>query len=123
VLLYGFAGLVLLGAIYHIAPQLTGSDYICTKPVKFHFWAMFLGTLLLAGGLGFAGWQQGQALAQPALKAAFLDTLAAGMNAFRLSTLGDLLVLLGSLALLVSLGGLLRGCCRCCASQAAEVKS
>jgi cbb3-type cytochrome oxidase subunit 1 len=121
-LLYGFVAMVLLGAIYHIAPQLTGSEYFCTRPVKIHFWFMLLGTVLLAGSLALAGVRQGELLKDPSLSA--MDALREPLKIFRFSTMGDLLVLLGSLTLLVNLGGLLRAACKncCCKSQGAEVK-
>src|ERR1043165_7522172 len=50
-LLYGFVAMILLGAIYHIPPQLTQSEYVCTKGLKIHFWFAVAGTALLVVSL------------------------------------------------------------------------
>ena len=122
VLLYGFVSMVLLGAIYHIAPQLTQSEYICTKPLKIHFWFAAIGTVLLVVSLAIAGVKQGKALNNVSLP--FADVTKAALMPFRMSTLGDLLILLGSLTLLFNLGGLLRNCCKLCCGKTgtSEVK-
>jgi cytochrome c oxidase cbb3-type subunit 1 len=120
-LLYGFIGMVLLGAIYHIAPQLTQSEYVCTKPLKFHFWFALGGTVLLVGSLAVAGLKQGRLLNDPGVL--FADVTKAAMMPFRLSTVGDLAILLGALTLLFNLGGLLRGCCKLCGGGSRETKT
>ena len=121
-LLYGFVGMVLLGAIYHIAPQLTQSEYICTKPLKIHFWFAAIGTVLLVVSLIIAGVMQGRALNNASVP--FADVTKAAMMPFRMSTLGDLLILLGALTLQFNLFGLLYRCCkRCCGkTETGEVK-
>ena len=121
-LLYGFVGMVLLGAIYHIAPQLTGSEYFCTKPITIHFWFAVSGVALLVGSLVIGGIHQGGLLKVAGIP--FMGVMIDAVSYLRFSTLGDLLILLGSLTLVVNLGGLLRGCCKnCCGkSENAEVK-
>jgi cytochrome c oxidase cbb3-type subunit 1 len=114
-LLYGFVAMVLLGAIYYIAPRLAGVDYCCTKPIKAHFWLMLLGTIFLVGSLTLAGKTQGNLLNQP--NVAFADVTHSAMKFFRMSTLGDLLILLGSFALVLSLVGLLRAACKKCCGE------
>jgi hypothetical protein len=48
---------------------------------------------------------------------AFADVTHSTMKFFRMSTLGDLLILLGSFALVLSLVGLLRAACKKCCAQ------
>ena len=117
--LYGFFATTMFGAVYHIAPQLTGTEYFCQRPLKIHFWLNVLGVLLLVGALAIGGIQQGRALGRAATP--FLDVTRATLPFLRVSTMGDLFLLLGGLAFLVNLGGLLRGCCKKCCGTKPEV--
>jgi cytochrome c oxidase cbb3-type subunit 1 len=119
-LLYGFAGMALLGAIYHIAPQLTGSEYFCTKPVKIHFWFALLGATLLVVSLVLGGMMQGNLLSNP--DAIIIHVMQATLPFLRASTIGDFLIFLGSLTLVVNLGGLLRGCYKNCYGKSENVE-
>lgn len=103
-LLYGFIGMVMFGAIYHIAPQLVGKGFVCVKPLKIHFWLAAVGTILLAGSLAVAGIKQGRLLNDATTD--FAAVTKAMLMPFRMSTLGDLLILGGALTLWFNLGGL-----------------
>ena len=119
-LLYGFVGMAMFGAIYHIVPQLTGTEYVCTKPLKIHFWLALTGTILLVGSLVLAGIKQGRLLNDPSVK--FADVTQTVLMPFRMSTLGDLLILAGALTLLFNLGGLLWKCCKECDGKSSGAK-
>lgn len=54
--LYGFVGLSLFGAFYHILPRLSGREWPSHGLIRWHFWIMIVGiglafTCLLLGGL------------------------------------------------------------------------
>lgn len=97
--LLGFASLILLGAIYYIVPHVTGFEWPLAGALKVHFYLAVVGTLLLVVPLAIGGVLQGGKLAS---NADFMDVTKTAMMGFRLSTLGDLLWLVGSLALLVN---------------------
>ena len=118
--LYGFFGMLMLGAIYHIAPQLTRTEYFCIRPVKIHLWLALAGVVLLVGSLAVAGFKQGAALNT---NYPFMDMVKTTMVFFRISTLGDLLILLGSLTLVVNLGGLLVARCKQCCGKGNDAEA
>src|SRR5947207_7214756 len=93
-LLYGFFGMTMFGAIYHIAPLLTQSDWPSAKWANRHFTLGALGIALYVVSLALGGVFQGRALNDP--NKSFLDALHVGLVFFRVSTLGDLLMLAGN---------------------------
>ncbi|HEY1170622.1 MAG TPA: cbb3-type cytochrome c oxidase subunit I [Verrucomicrobiae bacterium] len=98
--LLGFASLILLGAVYHIVPQVTGMEWPFEGAIKAHFYLAVAGTLFIVVPLAIGGVMQGGKLASTAN---FGDVTKAAMMAFRPSTLGDLLWLFGSMALLANI--------------------
>ncbi|MGV3757811.1 MAG: cbb3-type cytochrome c oxidase subunit I [Verrucomicrobiota bacterium] len=98
-MLFGFASLILLGAIYYIVPRVSGVEWPLAGALKGHFYLAAIGAAVLVLPLALGGVQQGLKLASPTN---FMDVTKAAMMGFRLSTLGDLLWLAGSLALLVN---------------------
>jgi cbb3-type cytochrome oxidase subunit 1 len=69
--------------------------------MRINFWLVMPGTLVFALPLVLGGIAQGLKLADPNI--AFLDTAKAAMMAFRLSTLGETMLLLGNLIFLFNL--------------------
>lgn len=127
--LYGFFTMTMFGAAYHILPRVTGLE-MCRTGMRVNFWCGLLGSLLLSIPLLIAGVKQGLALNNPAVP--FLDTAKAAVMYFRLSTTGELLLLLASLMFLLNVLRLValyyRSVCKAtCAEltalQPAEVKS
>jgi len=110
--LYGFVGLGLFGAIYHIVPQLTSSGFPSPRLVKLNVVCAIVGLVLCVFPLAIGGVVQGIALNDANVP--FMDTLKPALMFFRLSTLGDLALLLASGALLINLFWLLTRCCRAC---------
>ncbi len=98
-MLFGFASLILLGAIYYILPRVAGVEWPLAGALKGHFYLGTIGAAVLVLPLALGGVQQGLKLASPT---DFMEVTKAAMMGFRLSTLGDLLWLAGSLALLVN---------------------
>jgi len=100
--IYGFFGMTMLGAIYYILPRLVGANRVCARWMRFNFWMFMLGTLVFALPLLLGGVAQGLKLANP--NVTFLDASKAALMAFRLSTLGELLLLAANLVFLFNLG-------------------
>lgn len=98
--LLGFASLVLLGAIYYILPRVTTVAWPVAGAIKLHYWVAFLGAVLIVLPLALGGIQQGIMLADKDRN--FMDVATASLMIFRISTLGDVAILLGSLLLLVN---------------------
>jgi cytochrome c oxidase cbb3-type subunit I len=105
--LYGFFCLVTFGAIYYIGPKLAGAAWPCAGSVKWHFRLSVAGLVISVLSLAIGGLAQGQIMNDASRP--FLDSLQAGLRMFRVSTLGDLLMLLGNLLLA---GNLTRLWCR-----------
>jgi cytochrome c oxidase cbb3-type subunit 1 len=108
-LLYGFFCMTMFGAIYHITPLLTQSDWPRAKWATGHFTLGAVGIALYVASLSLGGILQGRALNDP-----FLDALHIGLLFFRVSTLGDVLMLAGNCLLALNLGVWLVRCCRAC---------
>jgi cytochrome c oxidase cbb3-type subunit 1 len=109
-LLLGFVATVLAGAIYYIIPCLTRLEWPSERLITFHFWSNVAGVILCALPLIIGGVIQGLALNDP--KVAFLEAARSTLPFIGMSTLGQLLLLAGNLALLVNLIKLLVLCCR-----------
>ena len=96
--LLGFAGMILCGAIYEILPRVMDRELPFAKLAKLNFFLFAGGTLLFVIPLLIGGVEQGLKLRDAAVP--FADTSAVALKFLRLSTTGQLLVLLGSLCLL-----------------------
>lgn len=96
--IYGVATTALLAAAFQILPRLTAPCAMCSRVA----WSLSLltriGTATIVISLLLAGFAQGRALVNPGLP--FADVTAASKMWFRLSTLGDLLLLVGGLLFL-----------------------
>ena len=102
----------MFGAIYHVVPLLTRSEWPSAKWANRHFTLAALGIALFVASLALGGIFQGRALNDS--NTAFLDALRIGLVFFRASTLGDLLMLAGNGLLALNLAVWLVGCCRAC---------
>lgn len=102
---FGFFSMTMFGAIYAIVPQVTGIEWPKPKLVRAHYGLAALGILLFAAPLLIGGALQGFRLnQQPTLD---LVLVTKGTLPFlRVSTLGELCVLLGNLLLLANLTAL-----------------
>jgi cytochrome c oxidase cbb3-type subunit 1 len=103
---YGFFVMVMFAAAYYIVPQLIGMEFPSAKLIKAHFWLATIGILLIVLPLAIGGIVQGMMLQNPAN--AFLKVTKASLMFLRLSTLGDLLILLGHLAFIFNVLDLVR---------------
>lgn len=93
--LLGFFTIVMLGGFYELMPRVMGLELPFPKFVRFQHWFFIGGIALLVGSLAVAGVLQGMKLENP--KIGFDEVSSATLIAFRFSTTGQLLLLLGSL--------------------------
>jgi cytochrome c oxidase cbb3-type subunit 1 len=93
--LLGFAAMILFGAIYELLPQVMGQPLPLPKFAKLHFWLAMVGVLLFVVPLVLAGVVQGEKLVNANI--AFADANSAALKFLRISTTGQLLILLGAL--------------------------
>jgi cytochrome c oxidase cbb3-type subunit 1 len=101
---YGFFAMTMFGAIYHIVPQVTGLEWPSKKFVRAHFFLATAGIVLFALPLLIGGVSQGLKLNNPQI--AFIDLTKSTVMFLRISTTGEVLILLGHLLFLVNLIGL-----------------
>ena len=99
--LLGFAGMILCGAIYEILPRVMGKELPFVKLAKLNFFLFAGGTLLFVIPLLIGGVEQGMKLLDANIP--FADASAVALKFLRISTTGQLLVLLGALCLLLNI--------------------
>ena len=63
--LYGFFSMMMFGAMYYIVPRLVGWEWPSATIIRWHFWLVAIGVLLMAGSLTIGGLLQGLALYDP----------------------------------------------------------
>jgi cytochrome c oxidase cbb3-type subunit 1 len=115
---YGFFAMTVFGALYFIVPRLLGLDDSawCPKLLKGHFFLALFGALISGLSLWAAGVGQGILLANPGNS--FTDVLRRAMLPARVSLLGDLFVVAGTILFLLNFAGVLaRACRRGCAAR------
>jgi len=98
--LFGFAGMILTGAIYEILPRMMDKALPSPLLAKLNFVTFVLGTIIYVIPLLIGGYEQGLKLQDPSV--AFADASGAALMFLRASTLGQVLLLLGSLCLLLN---------------------
>jgi len=98
--LLGFATMILCGAIYEILPRVMARDLPFPKLAKLNFFLIAGGTLLFVIPLLIGGLEQGIKLRGANIP--FADASAVALKFLRISTTGQLLVLLGALCLLLN---------------------
>ena len=118
--LYGFFAMTIFGAAYHILPRVTGLELPFARLVGFHFKCGVLGTILLVVPLVVGGVSQGLKLVNGSIT--FMDTTKSTLMFLRISTVGDTLLLLGSLLFLLNVVALIsRYYCGVCKTAYASV--
>ena len=98
---YGFVGMTLFGAVYHIVPQVAGMEWPCRRSVRAHFWLATGGILLCVAPLAIGGVLQGLKLNND--QVVFMDVTQSTLLFLRISTLGELALVIGNLLLAVNL--------------------
>lgn len=98
--LYGFFAMTMFAAVYYILPQVSGLT-ISAGRIKLHFWFAMVGAVLLSLPLMLGGVKQGLKLANAEVP--FMETVKAAQMAFRIGTMGEMLIVLGALLFLVNI--------------------
>ena len=114
--LYGFFAMTVFGAMYYIVPLLLQIEFpkpglICAQFVLSGFGILFYAVPLAIGGI-----KQGMMLNDP--KIGFPEVMASSVLWLRISTMGELLMVLGNLLLLLHLAAMLFSVARSCALAA-----
>ncbi len=99
--LLGFAAMILFGAIYELLPQVMGKPLPQPALAKAHFYLSMIGVLLFFVPLVLAGVVQGEKLADANIP--FADANTAALKFLRVSTTGQMLILLGALLFAVNI--------------------
>ena len=102
-MLYGFFGMTMFGAIYYIAPRLANASFPSPKRISVHLWLAGLGILIYAVALAFGGAYGGITFNSGA---PFTDVMTATLPFLRVSTTGDFLMALAHVLFLANLIGL-----------------
>jgi len=63
--MYGFFSMMMFGAMYYIVPRLVGWEWPSATMIRWHFWLVAIGVLLMAGSLTIGGLLQGLAQYDP----------------------------------------------------------
>jgi len=98
--LFGFAGMILLGGIYEILPKMMGKEIRFPMLAKASFFAFAGGVVVYVIPLLIGGYLQGTKLNDSSVE--FAKAGDAALLWFRISTTGQLILLLGSLLLLLN---------------------
>jgi cytochrome c oxidase cbb3-type subunit 1 len=98
---YGFFAMTVLGAIYYIVPRVTGIEWPCARSVRAHFWLAMLGVFFFVAPLAIGGIKEGIQWDKPEIPP--VDVAKGALVFLRISTLGELLILLGHLLLLANI--------------------
>lgn len=95
--IFGFFAVAICGAIYDLLPGVMNFELPFPKFVRLQHWLFMLGVALVVAPLLYGGWQQGSAMQKASV--AFPDIIQGTLLYLRISTLGLLFLLLGSLLL------------------------
>jgi cytochrome c oxidase cbb3-type subunit 1 len=104
---YGFFAMIMFGAVYVIMPRLLGIGLHWPRLVRAHFWLSVVGILLVVVPLAIGGVVEESKLRdahQP-----FVEVMRTTLIFLRVSTMGDLLLLIGQLLFLANLSALVLG--------------
>jgi cytochrome c oxidase cbb3-type subunit 1 len=110
-MLYGFFAMTLFGAVYYVVPRIAGIEFCPKKAVAAHFLFAAVGILLYALPLAVGGILQGRAMND---HKPFTEVMSTGVAFLRISTLGDLFMLVAHLIFLANLAGVANRLCRQC---------
>jgi len=101
---FGFFAMTMIGAIYHIVPQVTGMEWPCGNSPKRHYWLALIGVILIVAPFVIGGVVEGFNWRN--VNVAELEVAKKSLMFVRITTLGEVAILLGNLMLLGNLVGL-----------------
>ena len=91
--MYGFASLILFGAIYFIVPRLVAWEWPSGRLIRWHFWLALSGVAIYVGALCTGGWLQGRATLDGARP--FMDAVSLTAPFLLARTVGGALMVAG----------------------------
>jgi cytochrome c oxidase cbb3-type subunit 1 len=98
--LYGFVAMAIFAGLYQALDDLIPGGLPSVRLRKIHLWCAGAGVVLYGLPMLLGGLVQGMALMNPEVP--FMDTLRPGLMALRISTLGDISLIAGHLALMAN---------------------
>lgn len=116
--LFGFFAMTIFGAIYEIIPRFIPGDFMCPKAARLQLISGSLGILIWFVSLAVGGVAEGLGLANARIP--FAQVLQKTLMFLRVSTLGDLLILVSTACFVANLLRVCVGCCRACCSKKSE---
>lgn len=111
-LLFGFVGMAVIGAIYYVLPRICDTPLPSPNWVNTHYLLAAWGVALAALPLLLGGWVQGTKMNNAAVN--FIDLVRSTVPFLGLSTLGLLLLLAGAALLVANVCKLFCACCCAC---------
>ncbi len=102
---YGFFAAAMFGAAYYLLPRASGLTFSWPRLVRAHYWLVVSGVLLLVLPLAVGGILQASQLGDPSVP--FMDTVKLSAHFLRVSTIGELLLLVGDAFFVANIAGLL----------------
>ncbi len=103
---YGFFALVMFGAAYYFLPLIAGTAFCWPKLVRIHLWLAVGGVVLIVLPFAISGLIQSVQFNNPEIP--FMNTVKLSVHFLRLTTLGELLLLVGHALFFANIAGLLR---------------
>jgi cytochrome c oxidase cbb3-type subunit 1 len=107
--LIGFVGMVLFGALYYILPRLTQVNWASETLTRAHFLGSTIGIAIVVVALVFGGISQGWKLGDPNVP--FLSIMKGTIPFIGISTLGLTVLFLAQIALAVNFARMMRAFC------------
>jgi cytochrome c oxidase cbb3-type subunit 1 len=102
--LLGFFAMTMFGAVYYILPRAAGFEFPFPKLARVQYWVSLAGLALYILPLAIGGVAQGMKLQNPQIQ--FADISNSSLMFLRVSTTGQLLLLLGGLIFALNVFGL-----------------
>jgi cytochrome c oxidase cbb3-type subunit 1 len=99
-LMYGFFAMTIFGAVYYIAPRLVQPGSPAPSSGRGHLVCSALGVLIYAAAMAVGGVRQGFELNDASVP--FLEVMNHSLMSIRMSTLGEILMLIGNLLFLIN---------------------
>jgi cytochrome c oxidase cbb3-type subunit 1 len=96
---YAFFTMVMFGAVYYVAPRLTGREWASATLIRVHFWGTAAGMALYWVGLTWGGWFQGLKMNDPDVP--FLDIVGFTVPYLTSRSVAGILMTIGHVAFIV----------------------
>ncbi len=117
--LFGFFAMTIFGAIYEILPRIIPGNFMCSKAAKLQLICGSLGILTWFVSLAVGGVVEGLTLADSSYS--FTQVLQKTLMFLRVSTMGDVLLLVSASCMVANLIRVCCSCCRACCGKKSEV--